>query len=539
MTDRTPPEQEPPLPADGLDQLLADLVTELDLCAQARWDNPVVFAWRARRCLEVVLLGILTKHSPQSVASLRNPTVDTYVRHEKLKRETPSSPISKDIFNVVDIVHGFGNTATHYQLEFVDHEENAVDVARGLSRIVAWFYGFLNVPMPHETLRLLDAMRDRSHRVTSASQRAIEELRRETDARKAEYTKWEYTLRQERDEARARLADQERALQETHTQAAALAQARNEAHARIDLLERRLHEAQAPRTSAAPTASGPVSRVVTLAAAVVGLITGIGLALTLRGAPAPLVGTTPPDATGAPPHAEGPRAADATTLPLTIVTLDAAGAQMDATAAPTPTCPVGFVLYNAREVALQPWPEGARRWGTALHPGRTTHYPVAPFCLEQHAETVGEVRRFRPALLAATSGCVRLSGGEAQRVTCVLHQEAEAYCADRWQGRLPTVAEWEAAARAVEGAAAVEVQRWRRTVGDMADTRRDQSELEWVADGFPAAPFDLGPAHAGEWMTRAPIPPEPWLGAYPRHSWNRHDEGRDMYIGFRCAVAPR
>lgn len=140
MANSPPPESNPPPPTKRLEQLLAALVTELDRCAQVRWDDPVVFAWRARRCLEVILLGVLTKHAPQRAATLRNPTIDTFVRHDTLKRENPSSPIGKDLFNVIDTVHAFGNTAAHYQFEDVNHAENAVVVALGLARVVEWFH---------------------------------------------------------------------------------------------------------------------------------------------------------------------------------------------------------------------------------------------------------------------------------------------------------------------------------------------------------------------------------------------------------------
>jgi hypothetical protein len=532
MANSPPPESNPHPPPGRLEQLLAVLVAELDLCAQARWDDPVVFAWRARRCLEVILLGVLTKHAPQHAASLRNPTIDTFVRHEALKRENHGSPIGKDIFNVIDSVHAFGNTAAHYQFEDVDHEENAVVVARGLARVVEWFHRFLNVPMPPETARLLNAMRDSSHRVPSASQRAVEQLRSEALAREAEHARSERALRGERDEARERLTGQERALLDARAQAAELARAHAEARARVDDLEHQLRDGRVQLASATRGRGFAV-----LAATTVGLLAGATLTSALRGRPTPRIGSPAPDVAEVIPRVET-RRGSASTTPLPVVPSDAAQAPADA-AMVAPTCPAGFVLYDVREVTLQPWPQGARRWGAAMHPGRSARYALTPFCLQQRAETVGEIRQFRPSLLVTRPGCARLPGGDAQRATCVLHQEAEAYCAERWQGRLPTVLEWEAAARAVERADAAEVQRWRRVGDDTAEGRRALSELEWVADGFPAAPFDLGAPRPGEWMTRAPIPPEPWPGAYPRHSWNRHGEGRDMYIGFRCATAPR
>ncbi len=541
MTDHGEHDEERRSSPERFEQLVQQLVTELDLCAQVRWDDSVTFAWRARRCVEVILLAVLAKHSPQSLAALRNPTIDSLVRHDKLKREAPNSPISKDIFNVVDAVQGFGNTAAHFQLEAVEHEENAVDVARALARLVEWFHRSHFGQVPSETQRLLDSIRDRSLRVTNASQRAVESMRKDAEARETEHARWERTLRQERDQARARLAEVEDALHDAHTQLAALAQARSEAHARIDILERRLSEASVPHSvNEAP--AGPASwRGAALVAVPVGLLVGAGL-FTLFVADSRPAASEPrevPTATQAHGDTASTERGTPAPSPLAVLAVAPEPVRTDAGIA-AQTCPEGFVLYDTHEVALQPWPARARPWGNVRHPGQVSRYPVAPFCLQQRAETIGAVRHFRPELLRSAPGCARLSGGEGQRVTCVLHQEAEAYCASRWQGRLPTVFEWEAATRSVEQGRSTEVQRWRRSAdASQAERSLQPNELEWVADGFPARPFDLGVVQSGVWMTRAPIPQAPWEGTYMRQSWNRHDEGRDMYIGFRCTVPPR
>ncbi|MFO0651485.1 MAG: DUF4145 domain-containing protein [Polyangiales bacterium] len=541
MTDHGEHDEERRSSPERFDQLVQQLVSELDLCAQVRWDDSVTFAWRARRCVEVILLAVLAKHSPQSLATLRNPTIDSLVRHDKLKREAPNSPISKDIFNVVDAVQGFGNTAAHYQLETVEHEENAVDVARALTRLVEWFHRSHFGQVPSETQRLLDSIRDRSLRVTNASQRAVESMRKDVEAREAEHARWERTLRHERDQARARLAEVEGALHDARTQLAALEHARSEAHARIDLLERRLSEAPASRAANDASAGRGLWRGAALVSVLVGLVVGAVL-FKLFIADSPRSPRDARDATSA-TQAQGDAGPieRGVTAPSPVAVLAVAPEPVrgDAGIVAQP-CPEGFVFYDAREVALQPWPAGARPWGRVRHPGQVSRYPVAPFCLQQRAETIGAVQQFRPALLRPAPGCARLPGGDGQRVTCVLHQEAEDYCASRWRGRLPTVLEWEAATRAVEQHHSAEVQRWRRsTDASQAELSRQQNELEWVADGFPATPFDLGAAQPGVWMARAPIPQVPWEGTFMRQSWNRRAEGRDMYIGFRCAVPPR
>ncbi|MBN8525371.1 MAG: hypothetical protein J0M02_08555, partial [Planctomycetes bacterium] len=183
--------------------------------------------------------------------------------------------------------------------------------------------------------------------------------------------------------------------------------------------------------------------------------------------------------------------------------------------APTPEpltgCPEGFVFVPAQTIRLRPYSDADRPgWPRVVGPLRTAMHEVPAFCIQRRRAT----DRSNPSSAR----------------TNLLHRDAVAACsAQGW--RLPTVLEWESLARTPS--LQHEIVTWQ-------SVRAPSNELEWVADAFPAVVFQRpetpGPDAC---TTRAPIPPVPYTDDRPRQSWNRHSEGRDLHIGYRCVVPPR
>jgi hypothetical protein len=183
-------------------------------------------------------------------------------------------------------------------------------------------------------------------------------------------------------------------------------------------------------------------------------------------------------------------------------------------APPTPTaprgCPEDFVFVPAQTIRLRPYSNAERPgWPPLTRPPMPVGYGVPAFCIQ---------RRRVPS-----------SDDSSSARTNLLHLEAVAACR-ALGGLLPTVLQWESVARTPS--LQHEIETWQ-------SARAPSSELEWVADAFPAVVFQRPETPDTVWTTRAPIPPIPYTDDRPRQSWNRHSEGRDLHIGFRCVVPPR
>lgn len=103
--------------------------------------------------------------------------------------------------------------------------------------------------------------------------------------------------------------------------------------------------------------------------------------------------------------------------------------------------------------------------------------------------------------------------------TCLSRYEADAWCQEHG-GSLPTIAQWEAVARA-----------------DAFKELAWQLDREWVADSFPPAIFSMD--HVTDPEYDALFRKRRLKRVQPdgvRWSWNRHDgDARWTHFGFRCA----
>lgn len=272
----------------------------------------------------------------------------------------------------------------------------------------------------------------------------------------------------------------------------------------------------APPAPAAPAPAPPRPLPVALASGFVGAVLG-GLLL-WRLTPVPQASTERPDAALVAPPVALPQPTrvrvEAPVAPP--VAPEPSPPETPRTQPPPPTpatrtgCPEGYVYVSPLQVTIAPPIFSGRDradWPPLLSRD-TSAQREEGFCIQAEMEASSDGTRSRPARLS--------------------HAEATAACA-RQGGTLPTVWQWESIARQPERLS-TRIRPWQGSA---------TGNLEWVADGFPAAFFHRGAPRPGDWHTRGPIPPQPYRAPYPLQSWNHHSEGRDPHIGFRCVVPLR
>ena len=204
---------------------------------------------------------------------------------------------------------------------------------------------------------------------------------------------------------------------------------------------------------------------------------------------------------------------------------DAASARVASADASAPLhCPTGFTMIPRRDFMLV-GPDDRPTW-----PARTStvpqHHNVRAFCLQNERVSASAFRSQADASLHPSAACP--TDGDAGDVHCASYDEARLWCAGFVPGgRLPSVLEWESAARA--GMSSV-IHAW----------QADGPETEWVSDTFPSPAFQMGipdEAESDVVMSRG-MRLVHTDGDQPWWSWERADRRtRVANRYFRCAIS--
>jgi hypothetical protein len=397
-----------------------------------------------------------------------------------LKHEQLRAKLGRE--NLIDLqgLQSLGNTGSHIQGEVINYEHAAGLAAAHLANVVAWFFRTQHpeATVPNDVDRALEILRERARWQSSP----------DNLARRAE-------------ERIDQLTGELRAVSEA---------------------ARRGGGASDQRATIPPRLS--IGRAVLAALGVALPAFGGGLA---AGRSCAVVWTPTPTRVVAPVTVVVPntRVSDAG---LVATDLAAPTVVTPAEAPAQAPCRAGTVEVFAWPLRLLPPPHRPSPW-LARQPDAPAVMTTERVCLDSRATTVGEVLHWNASLSDAFSGCVDRRPADTTPMPCLRHPEAEAWCRSRG-GRLPRVVEWEALAR---------------QPGSHTDTDlRAQPAagwLEWTADPFPPAVFNLRPAGVvGEFVTRGTL--LPFAGnasAYPRFSWNRQDGTHRVHSLFvRCAFDP-
>ncbi|TAK24308.1 MAG: hypothetical protein EPO40_24260 [Myxococcaceae bacterium] len=404
-------------------------------------------------------------------------SIDGLLKHEQLRAKLGRE-------NLIDLqgLQNLGNTGSHIQGEVINYEHAAGVAAAHLANVVAWFFRTQHpeAAVPNDVGRALDVMRERARWQSSP----------DNPARRAE-------------ERISHLMGELRAASEA---------------------ARRNGGASDQGPTIPPRLS--IGRTVLAALGVALPAFGGGLA---AGRSCAVEGTTSPTRVAAPVTVvvPGTRVSDAGVVATGLAAPPVAVASPNEAPAQAP-CRAGTVEVFAWPLRLLPPPHRPSPW-LPRQPDAPAVMTTERVCLDTRAATVGELLRWNSSLSAAFNGCVDRRPADTAPMPCMRHPEAEAWCRSRG-GRLPRVVEWEALAR----------QPGSRTDTDLR-VQPAAGWLEWTADPFPPAVFNLRPAGiVGEFVTRGALLPSAGnASAYPRYSWNRQDGTHRVHSIFvRCAFDP-
>lgn len=203
-------------------------------------------------------------------------------------------------------------------------------------------------------------------------------------------------------------------------------------------------------------------------------------------------------------------------------------------APPAPTCPPGMTLIPASTITIGQ-PVGGRRDWPSPKPATIAPIDVPEFCVHNAPITFAEWRAWpRHAEEALQSECewgvMNAPKSPGSAVHCVGRAAAVAYCSELTPGgHLPSIAEWEALARAEA-----------KNLGESG------VQFEWADDLFPPAVFNRRPEpcrerQCADGMIKKHLDPVSAVDPVGDvlWSWSRRKEGESHNeLTFRCAAAP-
>jgi len=232
-----------------------------------------------------------------------------------------------------------------------------------------------------------------------------------------------------------------------------------------------------------------------------------------------------PDASVA--TAQGADAADV--LEVSTVMAVAAPAPSSPAPASMPRCPDGFAPFSEMSFPLRA-PADRPSWGPLSQVARTASTPA--FCLQRGVVSMVDFEKCTTdgpcKAPPKRPGCAPPPGA-GRPASCVAWEDAAAYCQWRWPGGgLPTVVQWEGAARTSKALRSLGIQ---PAVPD--------ASFEWVADAFPSEVFAVGPKPSSTSGVRMMFQGEvrPHTEDAPHLSWNQAPNGRPAtVVHFRCAL---
>lgn len=468
----------------------------LEYCVTYQRHDPDVFLWNARRIAEasckIVLLAVTGRVDPNPEAKL-----------ESLISEARAKGGLDDVeFTALKNIQGSSNHGVHVRTHDPEKYLKLVGfVKQPLADLVSWLY---TRSAAHLWLTRPDNLDEQIARLVAGgrSERApLDELRHQ-DAELTRLRAEAHRLSRERDALtgeRDRLADLLQAARNTLKDSESLW-----------IAERRGLEHRMQELAALPARSQRHSALLGLG----GLGLGLGLASCVG---LGLFGFADLGMSG------GLAGASAE------IAVHPPGAAPAAVVGEAPLrCPSGMVLIPAVTLQLGQPVGGRTKWPRAS-PESLDPIAVEAFCFD-----VDPLRWFEvPEPVAGgvrASRCAK-AAGEVQPVGwagCHSRAQAEEVCGKREPvARLPSIAEWEAVARAE---AAVNIPKGRF--------------WEWAQDEFPPHIFNRrGAAERDQGMFRQPLPTQS-AALSPvgnvLYSWNQHDVDDGVNVlGFRCAFTAR
>ncbi len=477
----------------------------LEYCVTYQRHDPDVFLWNARRIAEasckIVLLAVTGRVDPNPEAKL-----------ESLISEARAKGGLDDVeFTALKNIQGSSNHGVHVRTHDPEKYLKLVGFVRQpLADLVSWLY---TRSPAHLWLTRPDNLDEQISRLVAGgrSERSPLDELRHLDQELAQLRAESHQLKRERD---ALSTERERLADLLQSARGALREGEGLWIAERSGLEHRIQE-----QAALPARSRRRSTLLGLGGLVLGasLASCVGLGL---------FGFVDFGLSGGLGGAAAEATVQASPASLTSPSAPSPVAPQTDTSAPH-RCPSGMALIPA--VALQlGQPVGGRPKWPPASPERLAPVEVEAFCFDVDPLRWADVP-VSVAVVARSSPCGKADGDVQPDhwAGCLGRDQAEAVCTMREpSARLPTIAEWEAVARAGGGVNVPTGRFW-----------------EWVHDEFPPLIFNRrGEVERGQGMFRqalrkqsTPLSPE----GNVLYSWNQHDVDDGVNVlGFRCAGAP-
>jgi formylglycine-generating enzyme required for sulfatase activity len=500
---RPPMASRPPSPAPNrVEHYCGVLAYCLEQCADHRVEGHDILLWNARRASEAMLYA-LAEGTELAAALHKQFDEQKLIDHHKLLGDLERLKVlHSTTCKHLQIVRQAGNLGAHTQApDLLIDETTLKGCLDALASAVEWFARHSVLAGSAPTVLLARAADLRTDTPRPSPQRAlqsqVEQLSSQNKALRVQHDDDQETVRRLRAEIE-RLSGSEPPLPTASS---------SSAENRTGALRRYV-----------------IPSVVAFGAIGLGTIFGFRLAGDAVVTPSPTSVPSPTPVPSAVPRPPPASTTVASSVPLTPArTLASTAAPPLPVQAPA-TCPSGLRLVEARTLELEKGPSPRLEWPKPKSPPGKVE--VGPFCIDPSPATTasyadGLTPQQKKARRAESGeGCNSVAVAATHPVNCVSAVAAEAHCAARGM-RLPSVAEWESAVRAVPA------------------VKLAPGTGEWASDPFPPVVFGYaGASDPSDMMWFKERLDERKANA-PHLSWHHRDRARAglPYLSFRCAVS--